>query len=93
MKHPERSDAPPRGSPARRTLLVMAITSAAEFGLLGAIFVVHAQGTVPGLALAVVWPWIAALVTTRKLATPGRRTEANKRAVATVRRRLEVRTL
>jgi hypothetical protein len=93
MKQPVRVEAPPLGSPVARTLLVMAITSVAEAAMLGAVFFAHAQQSVPGLVLAVGWPWVAAFIVNRQLTQLKRRTKDETRPAVPARRRLEVRTL
>ena len=42
--------------------LLLATVTATELAMLNIIFWVQAQGTVPGLVLAVAWPWAVAFI-------------------------------
>jgi hypothetical protein len=44
----------------RGVLVLLATVTATELVFLNVIFWVQAQGSIPGLVLAVVWPWVAA---------------------------------
>ena len=48
-------------SPWRGVLLLTATVAATEAMMLNVIFLARAQASLAGLALAVVWPWVAAL--------------------------------
>src|SRR5215203_3827970 len=49
-------------SPWRGVLLLLATVTATELMMLNVIFWARAQASLPGLVLAVTWPWIAAAV-------------------------------
>lgn len=49
-------------SPWRGVWLLLATVTATELAMLNIIFWAQAHGTVPGLVLAVVWPWAVAFV-------------------------------
>ena len=53
--------AQPSASPWRGVVLLMATVSATELMMLNIIFLAGAQASLAGLALAVIWPWAAAL--------------------------------
>ena len=49
-------------SPWRGVLLLLATVTATELMMLNIIFWARAEASLPGLALAVAWPWMAAAV-------------------------------
>jgi hypothetical protein len=49
-------------SPWRGVALLMATITATELAMLNVIFWARAEGTIPGLAVAVTTPWLAGLV-------------------------------
>ncbi len=63
----------PHEPPLTRVLLVIGFVTIAELAMLAAIFLSHAQTTVPGLVLAVIWPWIAAFISSRQFLGTGPR--------------------
>ncbi|MEQ1843003.1 MAG: hypothetical protein ABL994_21585 [Verrucomicrobiales bacterium] len=49
-----------RSNPYSGTLLLMATILASELAMLNIIFWARAQGTIAGLAIATIWPWVVA---------------------------------